>query len=110
MKYWFFLFIAVTAEVVGTSSLKASEGFTKLVPSGMVVVGFAVAFYFLSLTLKVIPVGIAYAVWSGLGIVLISVIGRFVFDQKLDTPAIIGLVFIVAGVLIMQLFSKSVAH
>lgn len=110
MKYWIFLSIAVAAEVIGTSSLKASEGFTKLVPSVMVLVGFAVAFYFLSLTLKVIPVGIAYAAWSGLGIVLISLIGRLVFDQKLDAPAIIGIVFILTGVLIMQLFSKSVAH
>jgi small multidrug resistance pump len=110
MKYWFFLAVAITAEVIGTSSLKASESFTKLVPSVVFVVSFVVAFYFLSLTLKAIPVGVAYAVWSGMGIVLISLIGLFVFDQKLDTPAIIGLVFIVAGVLIMQLFSKSIAH
>lgn len=110
MKHWVFLFLAVTAEVIGTSALKASEGFTKLWPSVTVAVGFACAFYFLSLTLKVIPVGVAYAVWSGLGIVLISVIGRFVFDQKLDTPAMIGIGFIVIGVLVMQVFSKSVAH
>ena len=110
MKHWIFLFLAVTAEVIGTSALKASEGFSKLWPSITVAIAFACAFYFLSLTLKVIPVGVAYAVWSGMGIVLISLIGRFFFGQHLDTPALIGIGFIVVGVLVMQIFSKTVAH
>ncbi|MDP6968597.1 MAG: multidrug efflux SMR transporter [Gammaproteobacteria bacterium] len=107
MKYWIFLLIAVASEVVGTSFLKTSEGFTKLGPSLAVVVGYGLSFYFLSLTLKVLPVGIAYAVWSGLGIVFISLIGRYIFGQQLDWPAIIGITFILAGVLIMQIFSTA---
>ena len=107
MKYWIFLLVAVASEVVGTSFLKASEGFTKLGPSLAVVVGYSLSFYFLSLTLKVLPVGIAYAVWSGLGIVFISLIGRYIFGQQLDWPAIIGITLILAGVLIMQLFSAT---
>ena len=110
MKYWIFLTVAVISEVVGTSALKASEGFTKLLPSMLVIASFASAFYFLSLTLKVIPVGVTYAVWSGLGIVFISLIGRFYFKQVLDTPALIGIGLILAGVLVMQVFSKSVGH
>lgn len=110
MKHWLFLLLAVGAEVIGTSALKASDSFTKLWPSLTVAVAFACAFYFLTLALKTIPVGIAYAVWSGLGIVFISIIGRIIFDQKLDTPALIGIGFILTGVLVMQIFSKSVAH
>ncbi|MCP4790035.1 MAG: multidrug efflux SMR transporter [Gammaproteobacteria bacterium] len=105
MKYWIFLLVAVASEVVGTSFLKTSEGFTKLGPSLAVLVGYSLSFYFLSLTLKAIPVGVAYAVWSGLGIVFISLMGRYVFGQQLDWPAIIGITFILAGVLIMQIFS-----
>ena len=84
---WLYLFIAITGEVVGTSALKASEGFTRLVPSVVTVIGFAIAFYFLALTLKTIPIGIAYAIWSGVGIIMISVIGYFFFGQVLDLPA-----------------------
>ncbi len=105
-----YLGIAIVAEVIGTSALKASESFTKLVPAAVTLIAYGVAFYFLALTLKTIPVGIAYAIWSGLGIVLISVVGWFLFRQALDVPALIGLALIIAGVLVINLFSKSVAH
>lgn len=105
-----YLVIAVACEVVATSALKASEGFTRLVPSVAVVVGYGVAFFLLSLTLKTIPVGIAYALWSGLGIVFIAIIGVVVFHQSLDLPAIAGLGLILAGVLVVNLLSKSVGH
>ncbi|OYX73657.1 MAG: QacE family quaternary ammonium compound efflux SMR transporter [Rhizobiales bacterium 32-66-11] len=104
------LLIAITAEVIATSALKAAEGFSKPVPSVIVVVGYAVAFYCLSLTLKVLPVGIAYAIWSGVGIVLVAAIGLVVYGQKLDLPAVIGLGLIIAGVLVVNLLSKSVPH
>lgn len=107
---WIFLFIAVSAEVAATSALKASDGFTKIVPSGIVVIGYAVAFYFLSLTLDKIPVGIAYALWSGIGIVLISVVGWFYFGQRLDLPAVAGMGFIIVGVAIINLMSTSISH
>ncbi|HQS09005.1 MULTISPECIES: SMR family transporter [Roseixanthobacter] len=104
------LLIAITAEVIATSALKAAEGFSKPVPSVIVVIGYAVAFYCLSLTLKVLPVGIAYAIWSGVGIVLVAAIGLVVYGQKLDLPAVIGLGLIIAGVLVVNLLSKSVPH
>jgi small multidrug resistance pump len=107
---WTYLFIAIAGEVIGTSALKASEGFTRLLPSAITVIGFAVAFYFLSLTLKVIPIGIAYAVWSGVGIVIISVIGYFYFKQSLDLPALIGITMIVAGVIVINVSSNSISH
>ena len=110
MNKWIFLCLAVVSEVIGTSALKQSEGFTKLWPSLVVLIGFGFAFYFLSITLKVIPIGIAYAIWSGLGIVLISLIGWFWFGQKLDAAAIAGIALIGAGVLVMNLFSNSIAH
>ena len=106
MKNWLFLGVAIAAEVVATSSLKASAGFTKLVPSVVVVFGYAIAFYFLSLTLKAIPVGIAYAIWAGVGIVLIALAGWLVFGQKLDVASILGMALIVAGVVIINVFSK----
>ena len=109
MKF-LFLSIAIISEVIATSALKSSNGFTKLIPSIVVIVGYGTAFYFLSLTLKFIPMGIVYAIWSGMGIVLISVIGYFVFRQKLDIPAIIGIVLIIIGVLVMNFFSKSIGH
>ena len=105
-----YLVIAIVCEVIATSFLRASEGFTQLVPSLVVVGGYGVAFYFLSLTLQTIPVGIAYAVWSGLGIVLVSIIGLFAFRQSLDLPAVIGIGLILAGVLVINLFSQSSAH
>ena len=107
---WIFLILAIAGELIGTSALKSAEGFTKIGPSVISVLGFVFAFYFLSLTLKDIPVGIAYALWSAIGIVLVSIIGYFMYGQKLDTPAMIGIGFIIVGVVIMNLFSKSVSH
>ncbi|MFM8495463.1 MAG: DMT family transporter [Planctomycetia bacterium] len=108
--HWLYLAIAIVAEVVGTSFLKASAGFTKLLPSMMVVVGYGLAFFFLSLTLDKVPVGIAYAVWSGAGVTLIAAIGWLFLGQKLDPAAIVGMGLIVAGVVVLNLFSKSAAH
>ena len=107
---WFYLAIAIVAEVTGTSALKAAEGFTRLVPSLVVVAGYLIAFYFLSLSLRTIPIGIAYAVWSGIGIALLALIGWMIYGQSLDTPAIVGLALIVTGVVVLNGFSKSVAH
>ncbi|RYZ11310.1 MAG: QacE family quaternary ammonium compound efflux SMR transporter [Alphaproteobacteria bacterium] len=105
-----FLAIAIVAEVIGTSALKASESFSKLMPSVLTVVAYGVAFYCLSMTLKTIPVGVAYAIWSGVGIALITLVGWVMFGQKLDAAAIIGMGLIVAGVVVMQVFSKSAVH
>ncbi|MET0429912.1 MAG: SMR family transporter [Microvirga sp.] len=110
MQKFLFLSVAVVAEVIATTALRASEGFTRLIPSIIVIAGYGVAFYFLSLTLKLMPVGIAYALWSGLGVVLISAIAWVVHGQKLDLPAICGMGLIVAGVLVINLLSKSSAH
>ena len=107
---WVLLLIAVFGEVVGTTALKASEGFTRPMPSVVVVAGYAVAFYFLSLTLDKIPVGISYALWSGIGIVLISIIAWWFLDQGLDLAAMVGIALIIAGVAVINLFSKSAAH
>ncbi|MDU0341227.1 SMR family transporter [Bosea rubneri] len=107
---YLYLAIAIVSEVIGTSALKASEQFTRPVPSLITLVAFASAFYFLSLTLRTVPVGIAYAIWSGVGIVLISLIALVLFGQKLDLPAVIGMGLIVAGVIVINAFSKSVAH
>jgi small multidrug resistance pump len=109
MKY-LFLTIAIIAEVIATTALKSVEGFSRPGPSAIVVIGYGVAFYFLSLTLKTIPVGIAYAIWSGLGITLISITGYFVYKQNLDFPAILGLLLILAGVVVINVFSKTVSH
>ena len=105
---WFFLFIAILSEVLATSSLKACESFTKFWPSVLVVSGYASAFYFLSLTLRTIPMGIAYAIWSGVGVILISLIAWIVYGQRLDYAAIVGICFIVVGVAVLNLFSKTV--
>ncbi|USX28960.1 SMR family transporter [Oxalobacteraceae bacterium OTU3CINTB1] len=110
MNKWLMLGIAIVAETIATSALKSSEGFSKLVPSVVVLVGYGVAFYFLSLTLRSIPVGIAYAVWSGVGIVLITAVGWAFFGQKMDAPALIGMALIIAGVVIMNVFSSAGAH
>ena len=107
---YFYLTIAIIAEVAATSALKASEEFTRLVPSMIVVIGYGVAFYFLTLVLRVIPVGITYAIWSGLGIVLVTVVGIFLYKQTPDLPAIIGMGLIVAGVVVINVFSKTVSH
>jgi small multidrug resistance pump len=110
MKDWLFLGIAIVGEVAGTSALKASDGFSKLGPSIIVASGYIIAFYFLSLALRAIPVGIAYAIWAGLGIVLITIIAWIVYGQKLDLAAIVGMTLIVSGVAVMNLFSKASAH
>ena len=110
MKNWLFLFIAIIAEVIATSALKSSEGFTKPIASIVVVLGYMIAFYCLSLTLKTIPVGIAYAVWSGVGIVLVTTIAWIVFDQKLDVWGIVGIALIMSGVLVLNLLSKTSSH
>lgn len=110
LKYWLFLLAAIISEVTATSSLKASAGFTKILPSVVVVVGYALSFYFLSLVLKAIPIGIAYAVWAGLGIVLLAVVGWIVFGQALDAPALLGMALILAGIIIMNVFSNTVSH
>ena len=110
MVHWLYLAAAIAAEVLGTSFLRASAGFTKLGPSLMVVAGYGLAFFFLSLTLEKIPVGIAYAVWSGAGVTLIAAIGWLFLGQKLDAAAIVGMGLIVAGVVVLNLFSKTAAH
>lgn len=109
-KTYLLLGLAIVAEVIATSSLKSSEGFTRLWPSIVTLLGYTIAIFLLSLTLKTLPTGIAYAIWSGVGIVLVSAIGWFGYGQKLDTPAIIGLGLIIAGVIVVNVFSKSVAH
>ncbi len=110
MNKWFLLSIAIISEVVGTSALKSAEGFTHFWPSVGVVAGYASAFYFLSLTLKTIPVGVAYAIWSGAGTTLIALIGWIFIGQKLDIPAVVGILLIVLGVVVLNVFSKSIAH
>lgn len=110
MPVYAILAIAIVSEVIGTLSLKASEGFTRLGPSLIVVVAYRLAFYFLSLTLKSIPVGIAYAVWSGIGVTLVALIGWLVFGQKLDLAAVLGMGLIIAGVIVLNLFSNTAQH
>jgi small multidrug resistance pump len=107
---WLYLAVAIVSEVIATSALKASNEFTRLWPSVVVVAGYVSAFYFLSLTLKTIPVGVAYAVWSGVGIVLISLIAWGLYGQTLDLPAIAGMVLIIAGVVVLNVFSKTISH
>ncbi|MCF1331798.1 multidrug efflux SMR transporter AbeS [Acinetobacter baumannii] len=104
---YLYLAIAIACEVVATSALKASQGFTVPIPSIITVVGYAVAFYLLSLTLKTIPIGIAYAIWSGAGIILISAIGWIFYKQHLDLAACIGLALMIAGIVIINVFSKN---
>ncbi|MBR8294967.1 multidrug efflux SMR transporter [Burkholderia cenocepacia] len=104
------LAIAIVAEVLGTSALRAADGFTRLWPSVLVVAGYGVAFYCLSLTLRTMPVGIIYAVWSGAGIVLITLVAMLLYRQVPDVPAVIGLGLIIAGVVVLNLFSKMQAH
>jgi small multidrug resistance pump len=108
--HWLYLAAAIVAEVIATSFLRASAGFTKPLPSIVVVCGYGLAFFFLSLTLEKVPVGVAYAVWSGVGVTLIATIGWLFLGQKLDAAAILGMALIVAGVIVLNLFSKSAAH
>lgn len=104
------LALAILAETLGTSALQASQQFTRFWPSVIVVTAYAISFYLLSMTLRVLPVGLVYALWSGLGIVLIALIGFAVFGQRLDLPAILGMGLIIAGILVIHLFSQSAAH
>ncbi|MGV6476292.1 MULTISPECIES: SMR family transporter [Azotobacter] len=110
MQQWIFLSIAIVSEVIATSALKATEGFSRLGPSLAVLIGYATAFYFLSLTLKTLPVGVVYAIWSGAGIALITLVAWLFLGQTLDIPAIIGLLLIIAGVLVLNVFSRTVSH
>ncbi|MGC1497238.1 MAG: SMR family transporter [Sulfitobacter sp.] len=110
MPAYLILALAVLAETIGTTALQASQQFTRLWPSVLVVVAYAVSFYLLSMTLKVMPVGIVYALWSGLGIILIACIGFAVFGQRLDLPALLGLAMIIAGIAVIHLFSNSTTH
>jgi small multidrug resistance pump len=105
-----FLFLAIISEVIGTSALAASQQFTRLVPSLITVAGYGLGFYFFSFALKAIPMGVAYAIWGGVGIVLVTIIGFVFLKQKLDFPALAGIALIVIGVLVMQLFSKTISH
>lgn len=105
---WLLLAVAIVAEVIATSALKASDGFTRPLPSLVVVAGYGLSFYLLALTLRSIPVGVVYAVWSGVGIALISLIGWVVFKQRLDAAAWLGLAMIVGGVVVIRVFSKTV--
>lgn len=107
---YFHLGIAILTEIVATSALKASNGFTRLLPAVIAVVGYSISFYFLSLALRAIPLGIAYALWSGVGIVLLAAIGWFWYRQSLDIPALAGLSLIIAGILVIKLFSRSVGR
>jgi small multidrug resistance pump len=105
-----YLFAAIICEVIATSALKSAEGFTRFWPSVVVVIGYGLAFYCLSLTLRTIPVGIAYAFWSGIGIILIGLVGWVVHRQPLDGPATLGMTLILAGILIINLFSRTAGH
>lgn len=107
---YLYLIIAIIAEVAATSALKASEAFTNLIPSIIVVIGYVVAFYFMALVLKVMPVGITYAIWSGLGIVLVTIVSIFLYRQTPDIPSIIGMSLIVSGVVVINVFSKTIGE
>ncbi|WP_299915548.1 SMR family transporter [uncultured Roseobacter sp.] len=108
--HYLYLVLAIVAETIGTTALQASQQFSRLWPSILVVVAYGISFYLLALALKFMPVGIVYAIWSGLGIVLIAIIGFIVFGQRLDLPAVLGLTLIIVGILIIHLFSKSAVH
>jgi small multidrug resistance pump len=108
--HWIVLSLAIVFETIGTTALKASAQFTRPGPSALVVVAYAVSFYLLSITLKVMPVGVVYAIWSGAGICLIAAIAWAVYGQRLDMPALVGLGLIVAGILVINLFSQASPH
>ncbi len=110
MVSYFYLAIAICAEVIATSSLKASQEFTQLLPSTLVICGYVCAFYFLMLSLRTIPVGVAYAIWSGVGVVIVAIISYFLYRQVLDFAAVAGIALIISGVLVIQLLSRTVAH
>lgn len=107
MNDWVYLFLAILSEVIATASLKSTEGFTKPIPSIIVLVGYSAAFYFLSLTLDTISIGIAYAIWSGVGVATITVVSFFLYDQKIDLAGILGIGLIISGVIVLRLLSES---
>ncbi|MDL2272533.1 multidrug efflux SMR transporter [Desulfovibrio sp. OttesenSCG-928-I05] len=109
MMHWLLLFIAILCETLASAAVKLSEGFTRPVPTVGLFIGYGVSLYLFSLAIKTIPVGIAYAVWSGVGVALIVALGWYFFGQKLDLAALVGLAFIIAGILIIHLFSKSIS-
>ena len=108
--HWLYLAVAILSEVVATSALKAAEGFTRGIPSLLVLVGYGLSFHFLSLTLRSVPLGIAYAIWSGVGVALVSLAGWVIYHQSLDRAALAGIALIVAGVVVLNVFSKTVPH
>jgi small multidrug resistance pump len=110
MKDFGILFFAILSEVIATTSLKFSEGFTRFIPSVVVVVGYGLSFYLLSLSLKVFPIGIAYAIWSGVGLVLTVIAGIIIWRETLDLARVVGILLIVAGIIVINVFSKSVVH
>jgi len=110
VKTYLLLLAAIVAEVIATSALKAAENFTRPLPSLLVVVGYGTAFFLLSITLKSLPLGVAYAIWSGAGTALVAVVGWLVYKQQLDLPAVLGIALIIAGTLVLNLFSKVSAH
>jgi small multidrug resistance pump len=110
MPVYALLFVAIVFETIATSALKASDGFTRLGPSALSIACYGLSFYLLSLTLRTIPVGIAYAIWAGLGIVLIAAFGMVLFGQRLDLPAVLGMALIIAGILVIHLFSSTAPH
>jgi small multidrug resistance pump len=107
---YLYLFVAIVAEVMGTLALKATEGFTKLVPSLIVIVGYAVSFYFVGLALKSMSIGVAYAIWSGVGLALVAIAGMVLYKQVPDLAALVGILLILAGVVVINLFSKTVVY
>lgn len=110
MQHWLYLGVAIVSEVIATSALKAAEGFTRPLPSLLVVIGYGIAFYCLSVVLRTLPLGITYAIWSGVGVALVALSGWLLYGQALDLAAVLGLTLIVAGVIVLNLFSKTVAH
>jgi len=107
---WLYLVVAIAGEVIGTTALKASDGFTRLGPSMITVAGYTVAFYFLALVLRTLPLGVTYAIWSGVGVAAVTLIGWVVYGQRLDWAAMVGIGLIVAGVLVLNLLSNSTPH
>ncbi len=110
MSGYLYLGIAIASEVIATTSMKAIDGFNKPLPLALVIVGYAISFWMLTLVVRTIPVGVAYAVWAGLGIVLVSIAAAIIYSQKLDLPAMLGMAMIVAGVVVIQLFSNTTGH
>lgn len=108
--HYFYLLLAIIGEVIAINALKASEEFTKVIPTAIVIIGYCCTFYFLMLALRVIPVGIAYAIWAGIGIVIVTLGAYFLFEQTLDSPAIIGIALIIMGVVVIQLFSETIGE